>query len=91
MEKDNASTAVHLEKVEGGDNQLEKVEVEKVDADTEIVHAGVGDTSVSVVLSKVRMWTKYLYYFILLTLWCFRLQCDMTLWNDGMCCGILLI
>ena len=22
---------------------------------------------------------------------CFRLQCDMTLWNDGMCCGILLI
>lgn len=79
-EKNNVSTAVHLEKVEGGDNQLGKIdggdnELEKVD----------------VVLSKVHMWTKYLYYFILLTLWCFRLQCDMTLWNDGMCCGILLI
>ena len=85
MEKDNASTAVHLEKVEGVDNQLEKIdggdnELEKVDAQ-----------KVDVVLSKVHMWTKYLYYFILLTLWCFRLQCDMTLWNDGMCCGILLI
>ena len=57
-----------LEMVEGGDNQLEKVEggddefSAKVDGDTEIVHAEVGDTSVSVVLSKVRMWTKYLYY-----------------------------
>ena len=84
-EKNNVSTVVHLEKVEGSDNELEKIEggdnqlekVEsgddefsaKVDGDTEIVHAEVGDTYVSVVLSKVRMWTKYLYYFILLTLW----------------------
>jgi hypothetical protein len=62
-EKNNVSTAVHLEKVEGGENQLEKIdggdnELEKVEVQ-----------KVDVVLSKVHMWTKYLYYFILLTLW----------------------
>ena len=62
-EKNNVSTAVHLEKVEGGDNELEKIdggdnELEKVEVQ-----------KVDVILSKVHMWTKYLYYFILLTLW----------------------
>ncbi|KAK4855484.1 hypothetical protein QYF36_007846 [Acer negundo] len=57
-EKNNVSTAVHLEKVEGDDNELEKVEggddefSAKVNGDTEIVHAELGDTSVSTVLSK---------------------------------------
>ncbi|TXG60268.1 hypothetical protein EZV62_014841 [Acer yangbiense] len=58
MEKNNVSTAVHLEKVEGGNNEFsDKVEgdneiSEKVDGDTEIVHAEVGNTSVSAGLSK---------------------------------------
>ncbi|KAI9165530.1 hypothetical protein LWI28_015781 [Acer negundo] len=74
--KNNVSTAVHLEKVEGGDNEyfdkvegdnevLEKVEgdneiLEKVDGDTEIVHAEVGDTSVLAVLSKDPEYTNIL-------------------------------
>ncbi|KAK1552864.1 hypothetical protein Q3G72_024679 [Acer saccharum] len=58
MEKNNVSTAVHLEKVEGGNNEFsDKVEgdneiSEKADGDTEIVHAEVGNTSVSAGLSK---------------------------------------
>ncbi|KAK0605776.1 hypothetical protein LWI29_030601 [Acer saccharum] len=58
MDKNNVSTAVHLEKVEGGNNEFsDKVEgdneiSEKADGDTEIVHAEVGNTSVSAGLSK---------------------------------------
>ncbi|KAK4857775.1 hypothetical protein QYF36_006122 [Acer negundo] len=48
MEKNNVSTAVHLEKVEGGDDEFSA----KVDGDTEIIHVELKDTSVSAVLSK---------------------------------------
>ncbi|KAI9177818.1 hypothetical protein LWI28_019663 [Acer negundo] len=59
MEKNNVPTTVHVEKVQGGDNEFsDKVEcdnenvMKKVYGDTKIIHVEVGDIIVSAVLAK---------------------------------------